>query len=158
MRLGFYTVNTAADLGRPPVARFPENYTALSGDVVNEADIAFAVSQVIEILQILPRCDQMFALTHEAEVGTMQVSEFGDDNRAGIDRTLHRISCLRNRYSELPKSCRYLPSKCSRSSVESVMLIFAIERAGMATSLGEALQHASADCWLPAPSARDGSM
>jgi len=26
-----------------------------------------------------------------------QVGEFGEDNRAGIDRTLHRISCLRNR-------------------------------------------------------------
>ena len=27
----------------------------------------------------------------------IQVGEFGDDNRAGIDRTLHRISCMRNR-------------------------------------------------------------
>ncbi len=26
-----------------------------------------------------------------------QVGEFGGDNRAGIDRTLHRISCMRNR-------------------------------------------------------------
>ena len=26
-----------------------------------------------------------------------QVGEFGEDNRAGINRTLHRISCLRNR-------------------------------------------------------------
>ncbi len=26
-----------------------------------------------------------------------QVGEFGGDNRAGIDRTLHRISCIRNR-------------------------------------------------------------
>ena len=26
-----------------------------------------------------------------------QLGEFGGDNRAGIDRTLHRISCLRNR-------------------------------------------------------------
>jgi stage III sporulation protein SpoIIIAA len=25
------------------------------------------------------------------------VGDFGDDNRAGIDRTLHRISCMRNR-------------------------------------------------------------
>jgi stage III sporulation protein SpoIIIAA len=28
---------------------------------------------------------------------TTQVGEFGGDNRAGIDRTLHRISCMRNR-------------------------------------------------------------
>ncbi len=27
----------------------------------------------------------------------LQLGEFGGDNRAGIDRTLHRISCLRNR-------------------------------------------------------------
>lgn len=26
-----------------------------------------------------------------------QVGEFGGDNRAGIDKTLHRISCIRNR-------------------------------------------------------------
>ena len=26
-----------------------------------------------------------------------QLGAFGDDNRAGIDRTLHRISCMRNR-------------------------------------------------------------
>ena len=30
-----------------------------------------------------------------------QVGEFGDDNRAGIDRTLHRISCMRNRDSAI---------------------------------------------------------
>lgn len=28
-----------------------------------------------------------------------QVGVFGGDNRAGIDRTLHRISCIRNRDS-----------------------------------------------------------
>ena len=27
----------------------------------------------------------------------LQVGDFGDDNRAGIDRTLHRVSCMRNR-------------------------------------------------------------
>ena len=27
----------------------------------------------------------------------MQLGDFGDDNRAGINRTLHRISCMRNR-------------------------------------------------------------
>lgn len=27
----------------------------------------------------------------------VQLGAFGDDNRAGIDRTLHRISCMRNR-------------------------------------------------------------
>lgn len=32
-----------------------------------------------------------------AEAVAGQVGDFGDDNRAGIDRTLHRISCIRNR-------------------------------------------------------------
>jgi hypothetical protein len=27
----------------------------------------------------------------------VQLGEFGGDNRAGVDRTLHRISCMRNR-------------------------------------------------------------
>lgn len=29
------------------------------------------------------------------------MGEFGDDNRAGIDRTLHRISCMRNRDAKI---------------------------------------------------------
>ena len=35
--------------------------------------------------------------THPVPLRTPQVGEFGGDNRAGIDRTLHRISCMRNR-------------------------------------------------------------
>ncbi len=30
-------------------------------------------------------------------VACIQVGDFGGDNRAGIDRTLHRVSCIRNR-------------------------------------------------------------
>merc|ERR1712194_642532 len=30
-------------------------------------------------------------------MGTKRINEFSDENRAGIDRTLHRISCIRNR-------------------------------------------------------------
>ena len=30
-----------------------------------------------------------------------RIGEFGDDNRAGIERTLHRISALRNRKGKL---------------------------------------------------------
>ena len=32
----------------------------------------------------------------------VQVGDFGDDNRAGINRTLHRISCMRNRFTLFP--------------------------------------------------------
>ncbi|KXZ55595.1 hypothetical protein GPECTOR_2g1145 [Gonium pectorale] len=58
------------DLGRPPLARFPAGDVKLSTQPISAEDLDFAVHQV---------------------------GEFGGDNRAGIDRTLHRISCMRNR-------------------------------------------------------------
>ncbi|MHB9026005.1 MAG: R3H domain-containing nucleic acid-binding protein [Armatimonadota bacterium] len=58
------------DLGREPEARFPGSFSLISETPVNEDDIAFVVSRI---------------------------GAFGDDNRAGITRTLHRISALRNR-------------------------------------------------------------
>ena len=58
------------DLGRVPEARFPSREVVLSDREVNEADIDYVVSRI---------------------------GEFGDDNRAGIERTLHRISAIRNR-------------------------------------------------------------
>jgi stage III sporulation protein SpoIIIAA len=58
------------DLGRRPEARFPQEELVLSGREVTEADIEYVVSRI---------------------------GEFGEDNRAGIERTLHRISCIRNR-------------------------------------------------------------
>ena len=58
------------DLGRPPLARFRTSETHLADEEVTEADIAAV---------------------------TAHIGPFGDDNRAGIERTLHRISCFRNR-------------------------------------------------------------
>ncbi len=58
------------DLGRPPEARFPNLEVVLSEVEVTEPDIRHVVSRI---------------------------GEFGEDNRAGIERTLHRISCIRNR-------------------------------------------------------------
>ena len=58
------------DLGRPPEARFPNGETVLGPEEVNEEDIDYVVSRI---------------------------GSFGDDNRAGIERTLHRISAIRNR-------------------------------------------------------------
>jgi stage III sporulation protein SpoIIIAA len=58
------------DLGRPPEARFPRREVILDKKEVEEADIDYVVARV---------------------------SKFGDDNRAGIERTLHRISAIRNR-------------------------------------------------------------
>jgi stage III sporulation protein SpoIIIAA len=58
------------DLGRLPEARFPGREIVVSEREVTESDIEYVVSRI---------------------------SEFGEDNRAGIERTLHRISCIRNR-------------------------------------------------------------
>ena len=58
------------DLGRPSEARFPENEVVLNPKEVDESDIDYVVARI---------------------------GSFGDDNRAGIERTLHRISAIRNR-------------------------------------------------------------
>ncbi|GAG25576.1 unnamed protein product, partial [marine sediment metagenome] len=58
------------DLGRLPEARFLKREVFLGSKEVDEADIDYVASRV---------------------------SSFGDDNRAGIERTLHRISAIRNR-------------------------------------------------------------
>lgn len=58
------------DLGRTPEARFPGGEVVLDNKEVEEADIDFVVARI---------------------------GHFGEDNRAGIERTLHRISAIRNR-------------------------------------------------------------
>ena len=62
------------DLGRMPQARFTDHMIRLAERTVNHEDL-----------------DHVIAM----------VGEFGDDNRAGIERTLHRISALRNRKGEI---------------------------------------------------------
>ncbi|MBJ7608559.1 MAG: AAA family ATPase [Candidatus Dormibacteraeota bacterium] len=58
------------DLGREPEARFTNGETFL---------------------------DTVQVTHHDLEYVTERVGDFGDDNRAGIERTLHRISAIRNR-------------------------------------------------------------
>ena len=58
------------DLGRPPEARFPHREVVLDPKEVVEEDLDYVVARI---------------------------GSFGDDNRAGIERTLHRISAIRNR-------------------------------------------------------------
>src|SRR5688572_30492609 len=58
------------DLGRLPEARFPGREITLSERPTSEADLDFVIQRI---------------------------GSFGDDNRAGIERTLHRISAIRNR-------------------------------------------------------------
>ena len=67
-------IEVVLDLGRRPEARFPDSEVTLLDREINEADIAHVVEHI----------------------GT-----FGDDNRAGIERTLHRISAIRNRNGKI---------------------------------------------------------
>ncbi|MGA1602940.1 MAG: R3H domain-containing nucleic acid-binding protein [Prochlorothrix sp.] len=67
-------VEVVLDLGRRPEARFPGKAEYLSEAVIELADLAYCVDRV---------------------------GHFGGDNRAGIERTLHRISALRNRKGDI---------------------------------------------------------
>ena len=67
-------IEVVLDLGRRPEARFPDAEVTLLEREVDETDIAHVVEHI----------------------GT-----FGDDNRAGIERTLHRISAIRNRNGKI---------------------------------------------------------
>ncbi|MGD8814131.1 MAG: R3H domain-containing nucleic acid-binding protein [Anaerolineales bacterium] len=62
------------DLGRVPTARYLDSEVALSKKEVQPDDIEFVVSRI---------------------------GEFDADNRAGIERTLHRISAIRNRHGRI---------------------------------------------------------
>jgi stage III sporulation protein SpoIIIAA len=63
-------IEIVLDLGRRPEARFVSGPEYLSQKIVSWQDIDYL---------------------------TKRVSKFSNENRAGIERTLHRISCIRNR-------------------------------------------------------------
>ncbi len=67
-------VEIVMDLGRLPEARYFDSTKYLTDDPITKEDLALCVKQV---------------------------GEFGGDNRAGIERTLHRISAIRNRKGEI---------------------------------------------------------
>jgi stage III sporulation protein SpoIIIAA len=67
-------VELVLDLGRRPEARFPETGEPLSDQEVSREDIAYVVERI---------------------------GRFGKDNRAGLERTLHRISAIRNRVGDV---------------------------------------------------------
>jgi stage III sporulation protein SpoIIIAA len=62
------------DLGRAPEARFVDRELLLSQSDVNDEDLNYV---------------------------TARIGQFTGDNRAGIERTLHRISCIRNRQGRI---------------------------------------------------------
>lgn len=68
-------IELVMDLGRKPEARyFDKTRRAMSDRTVTQSDIDFAVKKI---------------------------GAFSGDNRAGIERTLHRISCIRNRTGKI---------------------------------------------------------
>ncbi|HEX7975530.1 MAG TPA: AAA family ATPase [Anaerolineales bacterium] len=67
-------IEIVLDLGRVPVARFVGDEVPLSEVEVNRTDIDYVVDRI---------------------------GEFDADNRAGLERTLHRISAIRNRRSHI---------------------------------------------------------
>lgn len=67
-------IEVVMDLGRRPEARFPERAEYLSETVVTSEQLNYCIQRV---------------------------GHFGGDNRAGIEKTLHRISAIRNRTGEI---------------------------------------------------------
>lgn len=67
-------IEVVMDLGRCPIARFPSGDWVISDEVVNIEDLNHAISKV---------------------------GDFSDDNRSGIDHSLHRISAIRNRKRQI---------------------------------------------------------
>src|SRR6059036_1837762 len=63
-------IEVVMDLGRPPEARFPSRAQNLGDSFITREDLDYVVHRV---------------------------GAFTQDNRAGIERTLHRISAIRNR-------------------------------------------------------------
>lgn len=63
-------IEIVMDLGRRPEARFTTGPEYLSQKIISWQDLDYT---------------------------TKRISKFSNDNRAGIERTLHRISCIRNR-------------------------------------------------------------
>ena len=67
-------IEVIMDLGRFPEARFLDKAEYLSEEPITKADLEYAIARV---------------------------GHFSGDNRAGIERTLHRISAMRNRQGEI---------------------------------------------------------
>jgi len=67
-------IEIVLDLGRTPEARYTDGELTLSDTEVTHDDIGYVVERI---------------------------GQFTDDNRAGIERTLHRISAIRNRQGDI---------------------------------------------------------
>lgn len=69
-----HLVEVVLDYGRPAEVRYRDRVERMHDLLVSDRDIEFVIKSI---------------------------GEFGTDNRAGIERTLHRISCIRNRHGKV---------------------------------------------------------
>ncbi|WRX11782.1 ATPase [Theobroma cacao] len=87
-------IEVVLDLGRKPLARFPSGDWVISEQPVKHEDLRHAISKV-EIQSLFLYVANMVSIF--CMMITKLVGDFSDDNRSGIDRSLHRISAIRNR-------------------------------------------------------------
>jgi stage III sporulation protein SpoIIIAA len=90
------------DLGRRPQARFTTGEVDLLDREIGDADIAHVIDHI---------------------------GAFGDDNRAGIERTLHRISAIRNRSGKVVG----LTCRIGRAVFGTIDIIRDITESGLST-------------------------
>jgi stage III sporulation protein SpoIIIAA len=69
-----HLIEVVMDLGRLPEIRFPDRAEVITDQPITHEDLAESITKI---------------------------GDFGGDNRAGIERTLHRISAMRNRRGEI---------------------------------------------------------
>src|SRR5271163_3950378 len=97
-------VEVVLDLGRRPEARFADDFVFLSDAEVTAEDIAHVSSRL---------------------------SDFGADNRAGIEQTLHRISAIRNRTGKIVG----LTCRVGRAVYGTIDIILDVIRSGKSICL-----------------------
>jgi len=100
----FELLEVVLDLGRLPEARYPEQELTLSDQEVTQADLDHIVSRI---------------------------GEFTTDNRAGIERTLHRISAIRNRHGRIVG----LTCRVGRAVFGTIRIIEDLVKSGKSTLL-----------------------
>jgi len=100
----FELLEVVLDLGRLPEARYPEQELTLSDQEVTQADLDHIVSRI---------------------------GEFTTDNRAGIERTLHRISAIRNRHGRIVG----LTCRVGRAVIGTIRIIEDLVKSGQSTLL-----------------------
>jgi stage III sporulation protein SpoIIIAA len=103
-------IEVVCDLGRVPEARFPGGVSTLSDAAVSRDDLDYVAARI---------------------------GQFNGDNRAGIERTLHRISALRNRMGDIVGvTCRvgravYGTIDVARDVIESGKSVLLVGRPGV---------------------------